>query len=287
LLEKKDNPARVHFIIGQIFQDLGFESLAYDNYKESLKNNPEYELSFYTRLNMAQVFELADSKDVNRARKFFKNLLKDRKNKEFQDKIYYEMAEFERKQGNQDLAIDYYKKSAQASVNNNRQQSYAFLRLGQIYYEEIKNYELAKNYYDSTIAVMPNDEPNYASVKKRQGILADFVTQLNTIALQDSLLRLSEMDTTSLLALATEKFKTEQETLKTQGRNNQRRSMTGREQQNPFAATEDNSSGGNWYFYNPSAVSAGRTEFMRRWGDRPLQDNWRRQQALRNIQAPT
>src|SRR5690606_20966836 len=79
----------------------------------------------------------------------------------------------------------------------------------------------------------------------------------------------------------------EQETLKTQERNNQRRSMTGGEQQNPFAATEDNSSGGNWYFYNPSAVSAGRAEFMRRWGDRPLQDNWRRQQALRNIQAPT
>src|SRR5690606_34405516 len=112
LLEKKDHPARYHFIIGQVFQQLGFESLAYENYDKTLKNNPAYELSFYARLNMAQVFELADEKDVEKNRKYFRNLLKDAKNKEFQDKIYYEMAEFEKEQGNQEIAIEYYKESA-------------------------------------------------------------------------------------------------------------------------------------------------------------------------------
>jgi hypothetical protein len=33
---------------------------------------------------------------------------------------------------------------------------------------------------------------------------------------------------------------------------------------------------GGWYFYNQSALTFGRTEFRRRWGDRRLEDNWRR-----------
>lgn len=284
LLDKEDKPARIHFIIGQIFQNLGFESLAYDNYKESLTNNPAYELSFYTRLNMAQVFELADSKDVDKARKFFKNLLKDRKNKEFKDKIYYEMAEFERKQGNQELAIQYYKDAVRASVNNDRQKSYAYLRLGQINYEEIKNFELAKAYYDSTIAVMPLDEPNYAAVQKRQEILADFVLQLNTIAMQDSLLQLAEMDTTRLMALADERFAAQQEALKSQERASQRAAFSDN-RDNPFAQADENAPAGSWYFYSPASVSLGSSEFTRKWGERPLQDNWRRLETLRNIQG--
>ena len=33
---------------------------------------------------------------------------------------------------------------------------------------------------------------------------------------------------------------------------------------------------GKWYFYNQAALTFGRTEFRRRWGDRKLEDNWRR-----------
>ena len=33
--------------------------------------------------------------------------------------------------------------------------------------------------------------------------------------------------------------------------------------------------GGGWYFYNPSAISFGYSEFLRKWGRRKLEDNWR------------
>ena len=33
---------------------------------------------------------------------------------------------------------------------------------------------------------------------------------------------------------------------------------------------------GAWYFYNPSLVRSGQTEFQSRWGRRKLEDNWRR-----------
>jgi tetratricopeptide (TPR) repeat protein len=39
---------------------------------------------------------------------------------------------------------------------------------------------------------------------------------------------------------------------------------------NPFG------SGGAWYFYNPTTVSFGINEFTKKWGNRKLEDNWRR-----------
>ena len=32
-----------------------------------------------------------------------------------------------------------------------------------------------------------------------------------------------------------------------------------------------------WYFYNPQLIKQGQQEWRRRWGNRPLEDNWRRQ----------
>jgi len=33
---------------------------------------------------------------------------------------------------------------------------------------------------------------------------------------------------------------------------------------------------GKWYFYNPTTLNMGKTEFKRKWGNRKLEDNWRR-----------
>src|SRR3546814_8570548 len=33
---------------------------------------------------------------------------------------------------------------------------------------------------------------------------------------------------------------------------------------------------GSWYFYNTTALSQGYSEFLRRWSNRPNENNWRR-----------
>jgi outer membrane protein assembly factor BamD (BamD/ComL family) len=87
LLKKSDRPGRIYFIIGQVYQKLGFEAEAYNHYKKCLATNPEYEVDFYARLYMAQVTEITRNRSVAAARKSFKRLLKDSKNKSFKDKI--------------------------------------------------------------------------------------------------------------------------------------------------------------------------------------------------------
>ena len=289
LLKRKEGKAKTYFIIGQVYQKLGFDAEAYANYTKCIKSNPPYELDFYAKLNRAQVFELSKSNDLKKIRKFYKKLLRDAKNKEFKDKIYYDMAEFEMKQGNLDDAIVKYKQSVAASVSNNRQKGFSYLRLGQVYYEQKKDYELAKSYYDSTVAVLPKDEENYLAIEERQKILANFVTQINTIQLQDSLLALSTMDTLALTTYLDEVVKKEQELAEKErvaakkAKRKKGSAGTGRfsesdKENKVFASlsSDEKSSVDSWYFYNTTAVGQGQSEFARRWGRRQLEDNWRR-----------
>jgi tetratricopeptide (TPR) repeat protein len=131
LLVKTDRKGRIYFIIGQVYQKLGFNSEAYNYYRKCIGTSPEYEIDFYARLNMAQVARLDDKKDIKQLRAQFIKMLSDLKNQEFKDKIYYELGEFERKQGNITEAIDNYKFSAHAG-NNKRIQGSAFLRIGKL-----------------------------------------------------------------------------------------------------------------------------------------------------------
>ncbi len=285
LLHNDEGKARVYYIIGQIYQELGYDAQAYSNYQEVLKSNPEYELYFYARLNMAQVYDLSKGKDTKKIRKYFKKLLKDKKNLEYKDKIYYEMASFEQKQDNLEEAIELYNQSVQASLNNSRQKAYAYLALGRIYYSDFRKYELAKAYYDSTMSVLPEDEPEYEQIAQRQKVLDNFVTQLTTIQTQDSLLALAAMDSSKLQAFVDNIIQQEAEAQRVQEKaarkktrkNNRNNSFP--EVENAFDTPqprEGDNSKQSWYFYNTSAISTGRTTFVRRWGNRPLEDNWRR-----------
>ena len=279
LLSFKDEKARIYFIIGQVYQSLGFESEAYSNYRKCLSSNPNYELSFYAKLNMAQVTELKDLSDVKRVRKYFRKLLTDAKNKEFRDKIYYEMGEFELEQNEMELAISYYKESIKVSIGNRRQKGLSFLKLGIIYYDSLRNYTMAQSYYDSAVFELPIDYENYEAVKSRQEILDDFIKQIQTIQLQDSLLLLANKDSSSVAqffesTLISEREK-EIEELQKQKKSTRSPTFDNFSTLNSLNSGISTSSL-NWYFNNPSAVGLGQNEFRKIWGARILEDNWRR-----------
>src|SRR5690606_28593635 len=170
LLKKRDRKGRIYFIIGQVYQKLGFESEAYNYYRKCLGTNPEYEVDFYARLYMAQVAEISRTKSLAAARKSFRKLLKDSKNKDFKDKIYYELGVFELKQKNLDEAIESFNLSLRAG-NNQRVKGEAYLQLGELYYDTLKQFELSQSYYDSAIRSLPPDFENYAAIKERSEVL--------------------------------------------------------------------------------------------------------------------
>ncbi len=271
--------ARLDFIIGQVYQELGFEANAYTYYKKALKRSNVYELSFYTRLNMAQVTEMK-SDNVKRVQRYFRKLLKDPKNTEYQDRIYYEMGEFDLKRGEIQSAIDFFKQSASVGQDP-RQKSYAFLSLATIYYDSLKNYSAAKNYYDSTVQVIPKDEIGYEEIKKRQEVLSEFVQYYEQLQTNDSLLTLSRLSKNELDAVLQDEVRKREEQFlvdKELKKRERRRAMvtnSGQAYNEGNQITINQEFSGTWYFYNTTEVSAGLSEFQRVWGNRPLQDNWR------------
>lgn len=275
LLTRADRKGRIYFIIGQVYQQLGFGSEAYGYYRKCIATNPDYEIDFYARLNMAQVVELGSDKNRRLIRKQFEKMLSDTKNSEFKDKIYYELGEFERKQGNLEEAISQYKLSAH-SGKNRRIQGLAFLRTGEIYFDSLRRYALAKAYYDSAVTSLPKETEGYEAISKRQKVLGEFVSYTETIQWQDSLLTLATLDSVVLrtkIDSALEARKPKEDPRKKKKR--RAPAASSGQQGSGFFQTESTSTT-DWYFGNLAAVSSGQSEFRRIWGNIGLEDNWRR-----------
>lgn len=286
LLERKDRKGRIYFLIGQVYQKLGFDAEAYNYYRKCVASNPDYEIDFYARLNMAQVARLDDKKDIRQLRAQFEKMLTDAKNQEFRDKIFYELGEFDRKQGNLSEAIESYLQAAHAGTNK-RIQGSAYLRIGQLEFDSLKKYSLAKLYYDSAIGALPKDFENYDDIKRRQEILGEFAKYTEAITWNDSLLALSAFDSLTLRTKL-DSVVASRKVAETPTKKKKKRSAEGSgggNQNSSFFNTESAATS-DWYFGNPSAVSLGQSEFQRIWGTIPLADNWRRSNKTTVIEEP-
>ncbi len=277
-IKVKDQKSRVLFILAQIYQLNQEDEKSHDKYQLVLKNNPPYELSFFTKLYMAQVTSLNSTSDTKKIYKYFKKLLKDQKNKEYKDKMYYEMGKFELKQNNIDEGLNLLKKSVQEDLSP-VQKAYSYLKMGEVYYEKVKNYKVAQNYYDSCLATLPKSNLRYKEIELRGKILNDFVEQLTIIELQDSLLLLANMDKMALdkfleqaIAIDVEKQKNKYEA------DLKRKEKKEAQEANKSNPTTLAFGDGNakWYFYNSQLLVSGKAEFIKKWGPRTLEDDWRR-----------
>jgi tetratricopeptide (TPR) repeat protein len=288
LVEPKNERSRTRYILAQLYQEQGDDKKAYAELNQILKKNPPYELDFFAKLMLGQVSDL-NNNDKARLDKYFAKLLKDPKNKEYRDKIYYEMARLEYRQKRYPEALGLLQKSARAATSNQAQKSYTYLLAGRIYYENLQKYRLAAAYYDSTVQNLPKEAIGYAATAERAAILKDFATQYTIIETQDSLQALARLDTsalrTRLVAYAdaelTARRKSAEVEAARQELASRRQTATGpsssRDLQTGLDPADfiEGSTGAKWYFDNPTALSTARADFIRKWGDRPLQDNWR------------
>lgn len=273
----RDLRTRANYILGQLAQAEGKKQEAFTYFNMALKNNPPYEILFHAKLNQLAVAKYPTQASLEKAYESIEKMLNDSKNLEYQDIIHYTMGHLEQQRNNLPRAITNYQQATQVEQPNVRQQGLAYLRLGEIYYDlPYQKFELASRYYDSAIANLPKDFESYESIEKQQKILKNFVTQRQIIAKNDSLLALAELSDVQLDAFLDKylrelAIKKEEETKKSMTAG--RLSVGGLSSNENFADSPD---GSTWYFYNFSAVNQGQLEFQRQWGNRPLEDDWRR-----------
>jgi tetratricopeptide (TPR) repeat protein len=266
--------ARLTFIKAQCHKVEGRNQAAIKAFEEVVALKPDYEMEFYAKIGQALAFDR--KMDSGKIKNMLLNMAKDERYREYQDQVYYALAEIEYEEQNVDKAKEYLKTSARRSVSNPKQKGKSYLKLADIYFDD-KEYVQAKNYYDSTATFLPEDFPNYKAIVAKGLSLHDLVQNLEIIELNDSLLALAAMNERDLekkLLKMIAKLESELEEKK-----KAEREALERLQYSPGSAgAKSSGSAGskNWYFYNPGTLGAGFQEFQRRWGSRRNEDNWRR-----------
>jgi len=273
LNRKKDTKTRLRFILAQIYQRNGELAKATELYQKIIRKNPPYEMAFNARINLAMSYDAATG-DSKALEKKLTKMLKDNKNKEFLDQIYYAFAEVSMRNKDKENAIKYLRLSVSSSVSNNYQKAISSLKLADLYFN-LPDYENAQAYYDSTVMFLPKDYKNYDLIKSKAEVLNELVKNIQIVKVQDSLQAMARMKpeerdmkiNNTIAAI----LKEEQKKIEEESANRQALNMLQSTRQNPGT----NSVTGEWYFYNPSTMSFGFSEFSKKWGKRKLEDNWR------------
>lgn len=260
--KRKPYLSRFHFILGQLHETSNDQENAFKAFEACLQVKPEYAMEFQAQIRMAGN---ASNKNTDALRKMFAKMLKDDKNIEYRDQIYYALAILDLKEDLRLQAIVNLKKSVAASTENSDQKSSAYLKLADLSLE-IPNYTEAQAYYDSCAIKLSKEHPRYEEVLRLRDNLAEAVQHLKTIQLQDSLLKLAGLPEKERLKWAeqyVEQLQRDDEEAK-------------KKKEEGSQAVGTDGPTGAWYFTNPQAKLIGSEEFKKVWGNRPLVDHWRR-----------
>ncbi|MCA1757195.1 MAG: hypothetical protein LC649_07045 [Bacteroidales bacterium] len=273
-LSSKNEKIRLTFLLARVAEESGNRALAEKHYREVLKMNPPYELEFNARINQAGVFDV-ESGDAGDIRKNLNKLMRDEKNREYLDQIHYALGNLALRERDTVSALDHFRKSAYLSTGNSTQKGRSYLVLADYWYDA-SDYLKAQAYYDSTATFLSTDYPGYSEISTLSRTLTELAGNLNTISREDSLqyvASLPQPQRESLIAgIINEITLREREA---EAEVDQRYNM-GEFYENQRRFSGDISASGKWYFYNQPALTFGKSEFRNRWGERPLEDNWRR-----------
>lgn len=267
--KKSADKARIHFILGQLYEKQGSRGEAAEHYGKALKYNGGYEMSFNARLKRAL------NGGSSNVKKELNKMLHDAKNAEFRDQIYYTLGLIAQNAGDEKEALSKYTSSALYSISNNRQKGMAYEKLGDTYFYK-KDYVKAQKYYDSCAAVIPAGYPNAEGVKNKAAKLQDLVTAIETAHYEDSVQRIASLSEEERRVFAEKLVKQ----IKEDEERRKRYEADRLKQLQELAAKSEAGSGNKWYWNNPKTRNEGFDEFKRQWGQRANEDDWRRSDKI-------
>jgi tetratricopeptide (TPR) repeat protein len=273
LEHRKRTKIRYMFILAQLYQESKQETKAVEMYKRIIKKNPPYEVTFNARINLASVVAAGEGTDYIRTQ--LNKMLRDDKNIDYHDQIYYALGNLEMKEGNSPKAIEYYKMSVQSSTKNKAQKALSCLTLGNYYYLK-KSYVSSQAYYDTALVNLDEKYPGIENIRLKANNLNRLVKNLNTISTEDSLQKvalMTEAERSRLVEQIISDLKQKEEADKIAEQQRLQEYYSNQSRQSQLGGNKEQA---KWYFYNQVSLSQGIKDFQLKWGKRTLEDNWRR-----------
>jgi TolA-binding protein len=268
-LENRTQGARNLFILGQMYANENKKDSASQVFKRliNFKKAP-YKYKIHANIELARN-STSDSSSVI-VLETLQKLIKNRDNRPYLDELYYQTAILHQNNDSTHLALENYTKSLRAKNGGDKQKTFTFEKIGNLYFKDAA-YLKASAYYDSVMQLSKDSlDLRIRRVKRKHKNLASLIKFEETVTLNDSIIKiasLSKEDQKLFFEDYIEKIKKADKDA-AQLRLNQ--------------MAFGNAGGGlisgdkgNWYFYNNQSLSFGKTEFKRVWGNRKLEDNWR------------
>ena len=271
---------RFTFIIGQLYNRLNYKDSANIAFDQVISFNRKTARVYMINAHMAKTknFNYAQD-DQTMLLALLHDLEKDRENRPFLDKIYNALADYHRNTTSDSLAIVYYNKSIQSFKEDQTLQSINYQTLAEINFDKAE-YKQAGAYYDSTLTNLAENSKQWRRIKKKRENLDDVIKYEDIASINDSILRITKMsdsDKLSFFTAYTDDLKAKAIADSTAAAKLSDRGP--RIVNNEFSrksAGGPSPTGGKFYFYTPTTVAYGKVEFRKLWGDRKLEDNWRR-----------
>ncbi|WP_239000261.1 type IX secretion system periplasmic lipoprotein PorW/SprE [Hyunsoonleella ulvae] len=282
--KSNDERGRYRFIQGQLYNSLGYKDSANIVFDEVIALNRKTPRIYMISAHLEKIKNFDyDSGDKLALAELLEDLETNRENRPFLDKIYHVIGTHHLKNNANGLASRYFNKSLRTNTRDQKLKARNYEILGDMTFDE-RLYADAGAYYDSTLANLKLNSKPYRTIKRKRDNLEDVIYYEGVAKVDDSILHLVNMPDVERLAY----FETYVTELKEKAEEEAKKEEALK--RNTGLATVNTQIGGNsaggtsrgvpgqgnvFYFYNPTTVAFGKNEFLKIWGDRPLEDNWR------------
>lgn len=282
--KRKKQRARLNYLLGQLYQMTDDSRMAYKAFQKVIRSNPPYELELNARVQQSQVMAKGQHRKMI---KKLQRMARNDKNKDYQDYLYYAIGNIYLAQHDTAHCIGAYETGVEKSTQNGIAKAVVLLHLGKLYWER-ENYIEAQRCYAQLMGILDKEHEEHAESERRSKILDELEPHLSAVKLQDSLqllARLPEDQRNAAIDRVIEALKKKEKEEAKKAAAEGRDGTGGDTGQAGTTASTANANAqparpggqqGAWYFYNAMVVNQGKTEFRKRWGKRPLEDNWRR-----------
>ena len=279
-VKERRNRSRYAYILAQLYQKKGESERAMEMFRQVLKLHPHYEMEFNARLNMAKnAVDVGDAKKKINPEMAIKRMLRDGKNEEYKDQLYFALAQIKLKAGDEEEGIAALKQSM-AQGGASVQRAEASILLADLYYKK-EDYVAAYHYYDTASTGIEKKDERVGRITARKLQLKGIAEHTKTITMQDSLLRVARLSKTNQKEWAQKVRQAEHDAKKAQSTRATGKDARGIKMNSVAGATTPSNriNQSQFELYNPNMRKKGEKEFAKRWGNRAWADNWRRSAA--------
>lgn len=282
--KSNDEVGRYRFIQGQLYNALGKKdsaNYAFDRVIELNRRTPRIYL-ISAHLEKIKNFDYQNGNKLELV-EHLNRLEEVRENRPFLDKIYHQIGAFYLKTDSDSLAVNYFNKSLRTNSKDNVLMARNYEILGNMNFDA-SIYRTAGAYFDSTMSKLKPNSKAFRVIKRKRDNLDDVIFYEDIAKANDSILHLVNLPDADKLAY----FEGFVEKLKAQAKTEAKRAKAA--ERNKGVATVNTNIGSKqintpgsplpgqaavFYFYNPTTVAYGKNEFIKIWGNRTLEDNWR------------